>query len=114
MRTLPPSSIDAVIADPPYPEISRTYGRMTETDWHDMMNAVMPQVRRVLNPTGSAMFILQPNSERVGRMRLWLWDFIARWGREWNLVQDAYWWNIAEPPTVHTHRGRGLMRPSLK
>ncbi len=27
------ASFDAVITDPPYPEISRDYGRMTEADW---------------------------------------------------------------------------------
>ena len=107
-------SIDAVICDPPYPEISRDYGRMTEADWHAMMRGVVAEVRRVLTPKGSAVFVLQPNSERVGRMRPWLWEFMAWTCREWNMVQDVWWWNSTSPPTVHCHRTRGLMRPSLK
>jgi DNA modification methylase len=108
------ASVDCVITDPPYPEIDRPYGRMTEAEWHAMMDAVVPECRRVLKPTGSAVFILQPNSERVGRMRPWLWEFMAKWTRDWGMVQDAWWWNINSPPTVHCHRKRGLARPSLK
>lgn len=47
-------------------------------------------------------------------MRPWLWEFMAWTAREWNQVQDAYWWNISAPPTVHCQRKRGLMKPSLK
>ena len=107
-------SVDAVVTDPPYAEIDRPYGRLTEPEWHRLMDDVVAQVRRVLKPTGSAVFILQPNSERVGRMRPWLFEFMAKWAREWNMVQDAWWWNHCTPPTVHCHRKRGLMRPSLK
>lgn len=114
LKTIPDASIDAVVTDPPYAEIDRKYGRLTEPQWHDLMNEVTAEVRRVLKPTGSAVFILQPNSEKVGRMRLWLWDFLVKWGREWNLIQDVYWWNTTTPPTVHCHRDRGLMRPSVK
>ena len=114
LPTLADASVDAVVTDPPYPEISRDYGRMTEAEWHVMMDTVVLECRRVLKPTGSAVFILQPNSERVGRMRPWLWEFMAKWTKEWGMVQDAYWWNHATPPTVHCHRSRGLMRPSLK
>jgi DNA modification methylase len=114
LPTIPDASVDAVICDPPYPEIDRDYGRMTEAEWFVMMDVIVPECRRVLKPTGSAVFILQPNSERVGRMRTWLWHFMAKWGDEWNMVQDAWWWNTAALPTVHCHRDRGLMRPSLK
>lgn len=114
MRTMPDGSVDAVVTDPPYPEINRSYGRMTEPAWHEMMNALVVEIRRVLRPTGSAVFVLQPNSERVGRMRPWLWEFMAKWTREWGMVQDAWWWNHAACPTVHCNRTRGLMRPSLK
>lgn len=107
-------SVDAVVTDPPYAEIDRPYGRLTEPEWHRLMDDVVAQVRRVLKPTGSAVFILQPNSERVGRMRPWLFEFMAKWAREWNMVQDAWWWNHCAPPTVHCHRDRGLMRPSMK
>jgi hypothetical protein len=40
------------------------------------MKEVATECRRVLKPKGSAVFILQPNYEAVGRMRLWLWEFV--------------------------------------
>lgn len=114
LRTLPDCSVDAVVTDPPYAEVDRDYGRFSVGDWHELMDAVVVQCRRVLKPTGSAVFILQPNSESVGRVRPWLFEFMARWCREWNMVQDAWWWNHTTPPTVHCQRKYGLMRPSLK
>ena len=114
MRMLPDACVDSIVTDPPYPEIDRPYGRLSEADWHALMRDVVTECRRILKPTGSAVFVLQPNSERVGRMRPWLWEFMAWTTREWNMVQDAWWWNVAAPPTVHCHRTRGLMRPSLK
>lgn len=114
LPTLPDASIDAVITDPLYPEIDREYGRVTEAEWQAVMRDVVVQTRRILKPSGSAVFILQPNSETVGRMRPWLWEFMAWAAREWNQVQDFWWWNPAAPPTVHTHRDRGLLRPSVK
>jgi DNA modification methylase len=114
VSSLPDGCIDAVISDPPYPEIDRAYGRMTEAEWFALMQPLVRECRRVLAPHGSAVFILQPNSERVGRMRPWLWEFMAWACREWNVVQDVWWWNPATPPTVHTHRTRGLTRPSVK
>jgi DNA modification methylase len=108
------ASVDAVITDPPYPEISRPYGRLTEAEWWDLMRAVVKQTRRVLKPTGSAVFILQANQEYVGRTRPWLWEFMAWIARDWNMVQDVWWWNPAAMPTVHTGYDNGLMRPSVK
>jgi DNA modification methylase len=113
LPTLADASVDCVITDPPYPEIDRDYGRMTEAAWHAMMDVVVPECRRVLKPTGSAVFVLQPNSERVGRMRPWLWEFMAKWTREWGMVQDAWWWNTAAMPEAHSIQGR-LLRPSVK
>jgi hypothetical protein len=112
MPNLP--TVDAVVTDPPYAEIDRDYGRLTEADWHALMNAAVPMIRNLVLEKGSAVFVLQANSERVGRMRGWLWEFMARWTREWNMPQDAWWWNFATPPTVHCHRENGLMRPSMK
>lgn len=112
LPTLPDASVDFVFADPPYPEISRPYGRMTEADWRAMMDRVVNECRRLLTPTGSAMFVLQPNSEKVGRMRSWLWEFMAYWSREWNQVQDLWWWNHAALPKPAAHLG--LFRASLK
>lgn len=113
MRDIPDGSVDAIVTDPPYPEISRPYGRMTEAEWWDMMMGVCREARRVLKPTGSAVFILQPNSRKVGSMRGWLFEFQAWACREWNMVQDAWWWNTAAMPEAHAIQGR-LMRPSLK
>lgn len=112
LKTLPDGCVDAVICDPPYPEISRPYGRMTEAAWHEMMRNVVGECRRILNPTGSAVFVLQPNSERVGRMRPWLWEFMAWTAREWNQVQDAWWWRFDALPL--TKNDPNLMRGSVK
>lgn len=114
MRLLPDASVDCVITDPPYPEIDRAYGRMTEAEWWQMMMGVCAETRRILKPSGSAVFILQPNSRKVGSMRGWLWEFMAWVCKDWNMVQDAWWWNTTAMPTVHTKREIGLMRPSLK
>jgi hypothetical protein len=78
------------------------------------MRTVISECRRVLKPKGSAVFILGPNSEKVGKMRLWLWEFVAWAGREWNLVQDCYWWAIDLMPLGGIGRHQGLMRPSVK
>jgi DNA modification methylase len=110
MRSMADASVDAVICDPPYPEIKRDYGRMTEAEWHAMMRRVVPECRRILKPKGSAVFVLQPNSRKLGSMRPWLFEFQAWCCREWNMVQDAYWWNTAAMPGEFA----GLMRPSIK
>jgi hypothetical protein len=114
LKTIPDNSIDCCVTDPPYAEISRAYGRLTEPDWHTLMDSVVTEVRRVLKPSGSAVFVLQPNSENIGTMRLWLWEFIVRWGKQWNFIQDAYWMNTAALPTAHCQRKYGLMRGSIK
>ena len=114
LKTLPSGSVDAVITDPIYPEVRRAYGRLTEPQWHDLMRVVVGECRRILKPTGSAVFIIQPNYERLGRMRLWPWEFVAWAGREWNLVQDAYWWAIDAMPLAGTDRKVGLLRQSVK
>jgi DNA modification methylase len=114
MPTIPSGSVDLVLADPPYPEIDRDYGRLTEAEWWALIvEGVIPEVRRVLKPSGSAVFILQPNSREVGSMRPWLWDFMAWACRSWNMIQDAWWWNICAIPEAHAIQGR-LLRPSLK
>ncbi len=113
LASLPGESVDAVITDPPYPEIDRPYGRWTESQWWDLMMGVCGETRRMLKPSGSAVFILQPNSDKPGRMRPWLFEFQAWVCREWNMIQDAWWWNIAAMPEAHSIQA-GLMRPSLK
>ncbi len=113
LPTLPAASFDCVITDPPYPCIKRSYGTWTEAEWFALMRVVVPECMRVLKPSGSAVFILQPNSERVGRMRTWLWEFMLWVGKEFGIVQDAWWWNYRALPEAHAIQGR-LMRPSLK
>jgi hypothetical protein len=58
--------------------------------------------------------IIQPNSKVVGRMRLWPWEFVAWAGKEWNLIQDAYWWAFDAMPLIWASRKFGLMRQSVK
>lgn len=113
LQELPAASCDTVLTDPPYPGIKRSYGYWTEAEWHAMMDVVVPECRRVLKPTGSAVYILQPNSEKVGRMRPWLWEFMAKWTRDWGMVQDAWWWNHAALPSGGA-TSHGLPRQSVK
>jgi hypothetical protein len=75
---------------------------------------VVPEVRRVLKPKGSAVFVLQPNSERAGKLRPWLFEFQAWLCRDWNVVQDAYWWNYTALPGGAAIKGKGLLRGSVK
>lgn len=114
LASLPDASVDAVVTDPPYPEIDREYGRLSEAEWHELMGVVVAECRRALKPGGSAVFVLQPNSERLGRMRPWLWEFLARWARDWNQVQDAWWLNTRPMPGASANRRHGLMRGALK
>lgn len=114
LPSIPSQSVDAVITDSPYPHIKRDYGMWTTEQWWALIvEGVIPEVRRILKPTGSAVFILQPNSEHIGQMRGWLFEFQAWICREWNMVQDAYWWNITAMP-IGGAPTMGLMRPSLK
>ena len=55
LKCVKSNSIDAVISDPPYAEINRKYGRLTEPQWHDLMDGVVEEVRRVLKPGGNAL-----------------------------------------------------------
>jgi len=114
LKKLPAKSVDAIITDPIYPEVKREYGRIREVEWHSLMQGVVSECRRILKPKGSAVFILQPNFEKIGKMRLWIYDFVAWAGRELGLVQDCYWWAINCLPTGATCRDVGLMRQSIK
>jgi DNA modification methylase len=114
LKKLPDKSVDLILTDPPYAQVDREYGRLTEAEWHDLMKSVVIEGRRVLKPTGSMVVILQPNSEQVGKMRLWLWEFVAWAGHEWNLVQDVYWWSNDSMPLSGTNRKQGLLRASVK
>jgi hypothetical protein len=78
------------------------------------MQDVVGECRRILKPTGSAVFVLQPNARKMGEMRMWLWEFVVWAGREWNLVEDVYWWNFRAIPARGAKREFGLLRPSVK
>jgi DNA modification methylase len=114
LPTIPDASVDAVITDPPYPEITREYGRWTEAEWHELMRGVVAEVRRILKPRGSAVFVLQPNSRKMGSLRAWPYEFQSWAIREWNIVQDVYWWNTTALPKCGQVRTRALPRPSVK
>jgi DNA modification methylase len=113
LPTLPAASFDLVFTDPPYPEIDRPYGRLTEAQWFALMRTLVPEVRRLLRPRGSAVFVLQPNSERAGKLRPWLFEFQAWLCREWNVVQDAYWWNPTALPMGGANT-QSMLRGSVK
>jgi DNA modification methylase len=114
LPSLSDTSVDAVITDPPYPEIDRDYGRISEADWHELIDKAVAQARRVLKPSGSMVCILQPNYEKLGRMRLWLWEFLVRTAKSWNLIQNAYCWNRTAMPSAGCDRRHGLLRPSVR
>jgi DNA modification methylase len=114
LKKVPTKSVDAIITDPPYPEVKREYGRISEGNWHAMMRDVVIECRRVMKPTGSVVIIFQPNYEKIGKMRPWPWEFVAWAATEWNLVQDVYWWSIDALPLAGTNRKYGLLRQSVK
>lgn len=76
LGTIKDNSIDAIISDPPYPEVTRDYGRISVDNWFLLMKEVIAHSRRVLKPNGSAMFLLQPNSSKVGSIP-WFFEFVA-------------------------------------
>lgn len=114
LPSIPDTSIDAIISDPPYPEIARDYGKLSEQDWQSLMDEVVTHAKRVLKPQGSAVFILQPNYRHVGEMRLWLWEFLIRTAKDWNLVQPVYWWRFDALPNSGCNRKHKLLRNSVK
>lgn len=114
LPSLPDNSVNAVITDPPYAEVDRDYGRWTEEEWHMLMRKVVVECKRVLKPKGSAMFVLQPNFRVIGSMRTWVWEFLLYCAKEWNVVQDVYWWNTTAMPAAGCQEKYGLLRQSVK
>lgn len=110
---IPSVSVDAFLPDPSYPMIRREYGILTEKEWMALIKAVVREVYRILKPRGSAVFVLQNNSRRLGSMRSWLYDFQGWPCRHYNIVEDAFWWNHTSLPEAHSIQG-GLMRLSVK
>ncbi len=107
------ASVDAVITDPPYPGVKREYGYWTVSEWRDLMRDVVREVRRVLTPTGSAVFVLQPAAPRGGTTDPWLWQWLAETAAEWNLIQVGYAWNKTTLPSGAATT-KGLLRNSVK
>jgi len=114
LKSIPDASVDAVITDPPYAEVDRDYGRISESDWANLMHEVVFECKRVLKPSGSAMFVIQPNFEKIGTMRTWVWDFMSWSAKNWNMVQDVYCWNYNTMPGAGVQEKWGLLRGSLK
>lgn len=110
---IPSESVDCIICDPPYAGPKKDYGTWSESEWFDLMMRVCGESRRILKPTGSAVFILQSGYKNVGSMRGWLWEFMAWVCREWNMIQDVWWWNYATIPAVGATE-HGLLRSSVK
>lgn len=113
LKTIDTGSIDCVITDPIYPEIKRDYGFISEVDWLNLMDEIIPDIRRILSPKGSAIFVLQNNSSRAGSIRPWLYKFLAKWVERWNIVQDLYWWNYVSLPGGGATKS-GLCRQTVK
>ena len=84
LTEIPSSTVDLILTDPPYPGISKDYGRMGETEWLQLMKSVIPECKRILKPKGSAVFVIQPNYETLGHMRLWAWDFVFGRAGKWD------------------------------
>src|SRR5262245_35663647 len=91
LREVPSGTVGAVICDPICPEVGRADGRLSEGSWHSLMHTVVGEVRRILKPDGSAVFILQPGHYRTGSVRPWLFAFQAWVCEHWNMVQDVWW-----------------------
>lgn len=114
LPTLPAAGVDLVLTDPPYPEVDREYGRMSETDWLDLMKVAVRECRRILKASGSMVVILQPNSEKAGRLHTWHLEFALWAAKEWNVVQDVYWAPPDAMPVGAVRRTHGLLRPAVK
>lgn len=114
LPTLPAASVDLIVCDPPYPEVDREYGRMSEAAWMDLMRAVVRGCRLVLRPQGSMVVLLQPGYERIGRMRTWHLEFALWAAKKWSLVQDLYWHVPDAFPSAGTDRKAGLLKASVK
>lgn len=113
LKGIKESSVDLVFCDPIYPGIKRGYGTIGEGEWLKMMDAVAEQARRILRPSGSALFVIQPTSQESGLIRPAVFEFISFWADTWGMVQDLYWWNCCMLPTGNSTQ-RGLCRPSIK
>jgi phage N-6-adenine-methyltransferase len=117
LKTLSDAMADVILFDPPYPGIKRPYGTMTEEEWHKLMESVLRECHRILKPTGSTVVVLQPNYEKVGRMRLWPWKFVC-WASsmwpDWGLVEDVYSFTPNALPSAGVERENGLLRKAIK
>ena len=117
MAEMDAESVDAIVTDPPYPYVNRKYGKWTEETWRSLMDTVVDEAKRILKPHGSMVAVVQPNSEKLGHLRPWMFRWMADMASMedgWGIVQDVWWWNHTAPPTAHTNRKYGLCRPSLK
>lgn len=104
--------VDAVITSPPYPGIKREYGVWEPDEWLDWMGVVMAKLRRVVKLSGSAIVVIEPNSEKIGKLRTWHYEFALRMAKMWGIVQELYWVKTSVVPTVFASQF-GLTRSSV-
>ncbi len=113
MGRLPAMSIDAIVTSPPYPRIKRPYGVWTEAQWLTWMREVVVAGDRLLKPKGSMVFIIGPNSRKIGSLAPWPYQFVLDvFGLGLNVIQDAYWVKVCRIPMAQTRRG--LMRDAVE
>jgi DNA modification methylase len=112
LPTLKAGSFDVAIFSPPYPGIEREYGVWKPAEWLDWMHGVMAELRRFVRRRGSAVVIIQPNNERIGRRHTWPWEFALDMAKLWGIVQDAYWVKPVAFPTAEATQHR-LMRTAV-
>lgn len=113
LKDFPGKTFDAVITDPPYALAKRDYGVWTESEWKRLMMPVTMEFKRILKPYGSAVVIIQPNCTQLGSMSLWVWEYLLDVAKNWNLIQDVYWWNYTTIPCSQSIQGYAF-RPGIK
>ena len=113
MASMDADSIDAAILSPPYPGIKRAYGTWTPAEWLPWMQEVMTELRRIVKSQGSAVVIIEPNFERIGKRNTWAWEFAIDMAELWGIVQDAYWIKPNRFPTSAATQ-YGLMRTAVE
>lgn len=113
MAWMKKNSVDAAIFSPPYPGIKREYGTWIPSEWMKWMRIVMRRLRRVVKDEGSAVVVIGPNFEKMGKMNTWPYEFALAIAKTWGIVQDVYWMKTRSLPNAHAIQHR-LLRPSVE
>lgn len=112
LKCLDTDSIDSVISSPPYPSIKREYGYWEPDEWLEWMRTIMVELRRVVKPQGSALVVIAPNFEKMGKRHIWCYQFALQMAELWGIVQDAYWVKMTVMPSAGAQHG--LMRDAVE